>query len=124
MASDFKILENEQLKLEISDEPDVITVKWLGKSIERDPAKFLNPVLKEIFETANSGRKSILMDFRNLEYMNSSTITPIVKILAETGRDVVKVSIIYSKMLRWQDISFSALKIFKVKDSRVEVRGE
>lgn len=124
MSSDGKILEHDQLKLEIMEGTNDINIKWLGKSIDRDPSKFLNPVLKDLLDSANTGKKSVMLDFRGLEYMNSSTITPIVHILAQMGSEVPSVTLLYNKQLRWQDISFSALKIFKVKDSRVEVRGE
>jgi hypothetical protein len=55
--------------------------------------------------------------------MNSSTITPIIKILERAKKGKMNVTIQYDKLLKWQDLSFSALKIFQTKDKRVEIKG-
>jgi len=55
--------------------------------------------------------------------MNSSTITPIIKILERAKRGSTHVTVLYDKSLKWQDLIFSALTIFTTKDKRVEIRG-
>ena len=76
-----KIYTNKFLKIEIVEGETSINMKWEGRSIDREPAKFLSPILVEVLEMAGGQNKRITMDFQNLSYMNSSTITPIIKIL-------------------------------------------
>lgn len=111
------------LKLEVQENRDSITTHWIGKSIDRNPGQFLNPILVKLINTGNEVNKRIVLDFRKLDYMNSSTITPIIKILDRAKRGKLQVTIQYNKLLKWQDLSFSALKIFQTKDKRVEIRG-
>jgi len=55
--------------------------------------------------------------------MNSSTITPIIKILERAKSGMTKITIFYQKSLKWQELNFSALEIFKTKDNRLEIKG-
>ena len=62
------------------------------------------------------------MDFRTLEYLNSSTITPVIRVLEMAKRGTVSLSIIYDASLKWQALSFSALYLFQSLDGRVVVK--
>jgi hypothetical protein len=55
--------------------------------------------------------------------MNSSTITPIIKVLERGKKGKNKITVIYEKSLRWQEVNFSALKIFETTDQRIEIKG-
>lgn len=114
---------NDQLKIEIAEDDKKVTLRFLGKSILRDPNEFLLPILLQTLTDANSADKRIVMDFRDLTYMNSSTLTPVIKILerARVGEGWITVG--YKKSLKWQDISFSALTIFQTQDRRIEIAG-
>jgi len=63
------------------------------------------------------------MNFLKLEYMNSSTITPIIRMLESTKKSTENISILYDKSKKWQDLCFTALKIFETKDSRIKITG-
>jgi hypothetical protein len=106
------------------DEGDDISVLWIGKSSDRDPGQFVTPILTSILERAANGTKRILLDFRQLAYMNSSTITPIIRLLDEAKRGTThRITIIYDKSAKWQDLSFSALKAFATKDDRIRIQS-
>ena len=64
----------------------------------------------------------ILMDFTHFEYMNSSTVTPIVKQLERAKKENRKVTIHYKKGLKWQELSFAALRVFNIP-GLIEVVG-
>lgn len=115
---------NKALTLEVTDTPDTIHVTWLGKSLSRKPSTFITPVLTDCLSVATAKDKAVVVDFRKLEYMNSSSITPVIKILERAKRGTVPVTIIYDRSQRWQDLSFSALEIFQTRDNRIEIRGE
>ncbi len=105
------------------DDGEVVRINWLGKSTAREPSQFVLPVLSKALELAAAGDKPIEIDFQRLEYMNSSTITPLIRILEQAKRGSAKVKVIYSKALKWQSLSFTALQVFKTEDGRIEIVG-
>ena len=114
---------NNALTIEIQDNNDSITAYWTGKSIDRNPSQFINPILVDLVNRSNESNKRIVMDFQKLNYMNSSTITPLIKLLERAKRGKMNVTIQYNQLLKWQNLSFSALRIFQTKNKRVEIKG-
>ena len=111
------------LVIHTEENPDNIMVQWLGKSTSRNPTMFLSPIFKEVLIDSQNGRKEIILDFQKLAYMNSSTISPIIKFLHEVKKGIHRVTVVYRQNLKWQDLSFSALTIFQTEDKRVEIKG-
>ena len=111
------------LKIELKEEKDAINISWSGKSVDREPGKFITPILVNAIRRSSGLNKKIILDFRELAYMNSSSITPVIKILERAKRGRTQIRVVYRKSLKWQDLSFSALEIFKTKDGRVEIKG-
>lgn len=116
--------QHGDLKLEARDGATGPVLTWLGRSTARDPGNFIGPILGNLFKQASGAGKGLLLDFRKLEYMNSSTITPVIRLLHEAKKNGGKVTILYTAASRWQDLSFSALTIFATEDKRIEIRGE
>jgi hypothetical protein len=114
---------NDQLRIDVSRKDGVIFVHFHGKSMLRDPNDFLMPILLRILGEASTERKRLQLDFRGLAYMNSSTMTPVIKVLEQARIGDGMVTVIYRKTLKWQDISFSALMIFQTPDGRIEIQG-
>ena len=63
------------------------------------------------------------MDFRELDYMNSSTITPIIKVLERAKNGKAQITILYKNSLKWQELNFTALEIFGTDDDRLKIKG-
>ncbi|MDJ0831475.1 MAG: hypothetical protein QNI92_16600 [Desulfobacterales bacterium] len=114
---------SKYLTIHVIENDATIDVKWEGKSVAREPSKFISPILVKVLEMASAHRKRIIMDFQNLAYMNSSTITPIIKILNRAKKGMTKITILYQKALKWQELNFTALEIFGTKDNRLEIKG-
>ena len=114
---------NNLLRIELQENSDSIVAFWTGKSVDRNPGKFITPILVDLLRRSNDLKKRIILDFQKLDYMNSSTIIPIIKILERAKRGKAQVTVVYKKILKWQDLSFSALEIFQTKDKRVEIKG-
>lgn len=110
--SEIKTYEENRLKLEVNYGESEILIKWLGESKDREPTKFLSPIFDAIY-TRNQ-TKPLIMDFSQFEYMNSSTVTPIVKQLERAKKENRKVTIRYKKGLKWQELSFAALRVFNI----------
>ena len=111
------------LALEVSERPGEVRVVWRGKSADREPGRFLVPVLAEVLERARTANAKLVHDFSPLEYMNSSTFTPVVKAVDEARRVGVQLVLEYSLARKWQALSFSALRTFETQDGRISVHG-
>jgi len=118
-----EIFSSKLMSIEVCETATSIDVKWLGKSVDREPSKFISPVLLKVMKMAGVLNKRIIMDFRSLSYMNSSTITPIIKILDRAKKGMTQITILYKKSLKWQELNFSALEIFGTNDDRLEIKG-
>jgi hypothetical protein len=112
------------LSLELADAPGELRLTWRGKSADREPSRFLVPVLTAALERARDAGLPLVLDFRELDYMNSSTFTPLVKALDESRRLSVPIVLEYALARRWQALSFSALRTFETLDGRIKVHGK
>jgi hypothetical protein len=118
-----KTYANAELTISVHEKETVIEVLWLGRSTAREPKIFIQPILNDIVDLANKIQKPINMDFRKLEYMNSSTITPILRMLEDAANANSTFSITYDSSLRWQELNFSALEIFRGKNRNFRLEG-
>lgn len=115
--------QQNSLTLELNDDADAVSLVWSGRSTVREPGAFIVPVLARALELGRSSDKPLVLDFRAMAYMNSSTITPIIRLLGKATRTVNKVRVVYRKDLKWQELSFTALEVFQTPDQRIEIRG-
>jgi hypothetical protein len=120
---DVKRYAEGDLALEVSEGGGEVRAVWRGKSADREPGRFLVPVLSDLLEQARAASARLVLDFSPLEYMNSSTFTPVVKVLDEARRAGVPITLEYSASRKWQALSFSALRTFETRDGRVSVHG-
>ena len=115
--------QDAALTLELSEEAAAVRVAWSGRSMARTPGKFILPVILKAIELSRASQKRLELDFQQIDYMNSSTITPIIRVLEQAGRGADPVRILYNKGRRWQELSFSALAVFQTADGRIEILG-
>ena len=115
--------QQHALTLEVRDETTGIYVIWSGRSTSREPGTFIVPVLSRAAELGRVRSKPLILDFRGMAYMNSSTITPIIRLLGLARRTEHAVRVLYKKDLKWQELSFTALEVFQTADQRIEIRG-
>jgi hypothetical protein len=118
-----QVFKNNLLQIEFVENDISVSTKWNGKSVDRKPGIFITPILMKVLNKGNEQKKEIVLDFREIEYMNSSTITPVIKILERAKRGKSKITVLYKKSLKWQELIFSALEIFQTKDERVQIIG-
>ena len=124
MSDVVKQWAHGELTLELTRSPGELRLAWRGKSADREPGRFLMPVLADALERARVERVPLALDFSELDYMNSSTFTPVVKALDESRRLSVPLVLEYSLSRKWQALSFSALRTFETLDGRIKVRGK
>ncbi len=115
--------QQHTLTLELHDEAEAICLVWSGRSTGREPGLFIVPVLSRAVELGRTQNKPLVLDFQSMAYMNSSTITPIIRLLGKAMRTTNKVRVVYKKELKWQELSFTALEVFATPDQRIEICG-
>ena len=124
MAEAVRRWTQGDLSLEMVERQGELRVTWRGKSSDREPSRFLVPVLTTALERARDAGLPLVLDFRELDYMNSSTFTPVVKALDESRRHSVPIVLEYALARCWQALSFSALRTFETLDGRIKISGK
>jgi len=102
-----KCIENIKFCYEQYD--GAVVMKWLGESSMQYPQKFLNPYFTEMISSI-AEFKSVIVDFRQLDYMNSGTVQPILHLIKGLNSLNKPIIIYYNKEKKWQTLSFQALK--------------
>lgn len=97
------------LAVDVSAIRTEMTLTWRGTSDARDPSALLTPPLNAIAAgiTANH---SLVLDFRQLEYMNSSSVRPILAFLQQVSGTAKSVRVVYASQKSWQRLSFMAMR--------------
>lgn len=114
----------DKLLPKLTNKPGETSILFLGKSILENPGNFILPILMESLEEVLHSGKRLVLDFRELTYMNSSTLTPIIKILERVRIAGGEITLRYRKSQEWQHVSFSALSIFLTPDGRIAIDGQ
>lgn len=112
-------LSEGTLTIEELQTPDALTLVWRGKSNDRDPGRFLMPFLQAVLERSALEARPVVLDFAALDYMNSSTFSPLVKALEQASRAGLHLRVEYASARKWQQLSFTALKAFATPDGRI-----
>ena len=103
--------------------PD-LTLVLSGKSIIRDANETLLPVFTRSLDEAVGSSLRLVLDFRPVTYMNSSSFAPVIKVLEKARLGTTALSVIYSNGQKWQEVSFTAMTIFRTQDGRITISGE
>jgi len=109
------------LHIEVCESVLQTIVSFIGNSDARDPSPFIEPILRRVAEQADAHSKMLVLDFRKLDRMNSSSVPPIVRVLDAARRGQLRLKIIYDRTRRWQATSFCALKAFETLDGRIAI---
>jgi len=98
-----------------------VQLLWKGKSNNRHPGAALAPCFREVLATADTRRLPLELHFEQLEHFNSSTITSIIQLIQDSRARSIKLILVYDQGLRWQKLSFDALRVF-ARDDLLELR--
>ncbi len=113
--------KSEDLEIKFSMNGDTSELKWLGRSEARNPSDALNPYLDSILEKL-SGKK-LVVDYCALEYMNSSTVPPIIRFVKACDKSNIETTIQYNSKSEWQTASFKPLQTICTILKTVKVVG-
>lgn len=111
------------LAIEVVATPEgVIRCTWKGKSNERNPPEILKPWFDKLLGEVGS-RGTIEMHFEAIEHFNSSTITALIRLIQSCRKAGVKLAMVYDQSLKWQRLSFDALRVFEKNDDMFSLRS-
>ena len=105
-------------------EPDPaspLVLTWKGKSDDRHPAKILGPYFASVLDRAAARPSAVEMHFEKLDHFNSSTIAAVIRFIQDARARGVKLVLVYNQALKWQKLSFDALRVF-ARDDLLELR--
>jgi hypothetical protein len=107
----------------VSAPPEPICCWWRGKSNDRQPSRVLTPYLAELLDRADGESVSLEMHFENLDHFNSSTITVLIELIQGAQERGVPLTLFYDRGLKWQKLSFNALRVFDRDDGMFALRA-
>ena len=114
--------ESGGLKVEVVVTRNALKLSWQGRSTERDPSKLLNPFFGTLEPHLKTDR-AVELDFRGLEFMNSSTVKPILVFCETASTKARAVNVRYDSHKTWQRLSFGLLKAMSRTWNNVTVEG-
>lgn len=117
----MKDLTSDSLTITTRKKADGTIMQWFGQSDSKNPSAVLGPYLEGCIAQLRNTRLTI--DFSNLRYMNSSTVSPIIQFVKKLDAANIPTVVRYDKDSRWQATSFKALDAFSRMLSNLTVKG-
>jgi hypothetical protein len=115
MGSDavpLQTLRSGELRIDTKVDPECLRLTWHGRSAARDPRAVLVPYFEQAIAVARQSGTPVEMHFEGLDYFNSSTIAALIDAIRLGSEQRVPMVMIYKENVRWQRMSFDALKMF------------
>ena len=104
----MKDFQFSELDIKIIKKNSEITMKWLGKSRDKEVSIMLNDYLKEAAKELTN--ESIIIDLLELQSISSSTFIPIVDFINKLERANIKGQLIFNKSSQWQSAIFKMIE--------------
>ncbi len=112
----------ESLEIVLRNEGNKTFMAWKGQSDDRNPSILLDPYLDSLLDDLKGSELNI--EFEKLEYMNSSTVQPIVQFLKKLNTNEIKTIVTYDANSKWQSASFKALNTFSKMFPHITVKSK
>jgi hypothetical protein len=109
-----------ELSVESLRQDDQLVLRWFGRSEVRDPGQMLQVLLDALGDDLRSAQ-SVEFDFRALEYLNSSSILPLLKLVQAASSSAARVRVRYDGGKNWQRMSFLAIGVALANLTNVQV---
>lgn len=114
----------DSLTLNLQLDPERIIVRWLGKAGMRNPSTALAPFFRDLITVAEESGRFVEFHFQEMEHFNSSTILSIMQIIQTLRRKQLKLRIVFNAQLKWQKMTFEALRQFDAGDGLFEMSSD
>lgn len=108
MMATAKQFEHNGLIITVQDVNDTVTIRWFGVSDTREPAIHLSPYLVTLLDGLNG--KTVVVDFREFEYMNSATVSPIINFVRNLDARGAKTTLLFDSNAPWQKVNAQCMR--------------
>lgn len=115
------IYNNLTIKVELEKDNNLVRVLWSGVSDDVSPGKIITPFLSSIADTIGTNKLSI--ELYDLEFINSSTVPPIVHFIKYCSQKKIEIIIIYSNSKEWQKMSFKSFETFALVYKNLAIKA-
>ncbi len=112
--------EFEDLVILVSRNGDRGRVVWLGTSDARNASELLNPLSETVVDTMRGAE--VTVDFTRLEFMNSSTVSPIINLVRKLDANQIPVRVLFVED-NWQRTHLRCVATIARKLDYVTVEG-
>jgi len=113
--------ERDGLLVTLAVNDEEVTITWRGTSDDRNPHVFLTPLLTRLAMRATG--KRVTVDFRPFEYMNSSTVGPLIAFIKTLDGRCSQATLLYDTSLSWQRVNFRCMRTIARTLKNVHVEG-
>ncbi len=111
------------LTIDVEETPEQIRLTWRGKSNARNPSAVLLPYFTIALDAAAEPKRKLLLEFQKLDHFNSSTISSLIQLIHQARARGTKLAITFDGRVKWQQLSFEALRVLAKPDGLLEVRS-
>lgn len=101
-------LVSEELTATVTTLNGKVSIVFEGKSDRQDPRKIISPWSEKLVPSLTG--QHVDVDFRELNYLNSSSFMPIFKLLSDAREVAEEVHVHYDGSVNWQRLSFASLE--------------
>jgi len=111
------------LRIAVVEDGALVRCDWSGRSVEREADLTLKPFFDRLLVRAQEVGATLEMHFEELDYFNSSTIGTLITFIQKARRQKVHLRMVYDGRIKWQTLSFDALRMFERGDQLFELRA-
>jgi hypothetical protein len=112
--------EHGGLRIEVFRSEKKATILWSGVSDSRNPGALLNGVLLRMVDELEGCK--VTVDFRRLQYMNSSTVPPIINLIKRLNARAISCLVLYADS-DWQRTQLRCMQTIARTLPHVQVEG-
>lgn len=116
---------SENLTIDMLDDAELpgLRLRWRGRCTERFPQRTVAPYLRRALVDCESRHLTLGIDFRSLEFLNSSTISTLVHFLREAEGKAVRLVLFFDTARVWQKTTRDALLALTDGNPHLELRS-
>jgi hypothetical protein len=117
----MKALEYEDLRIEVKEVDNIVSVSWIGKCRTLNPEHILDSYLAHLTQFVKG--KKVIVSFEKLDSMNSSTVPPLLTFIKALEENSVESEFLYNDKEDWQRASFRPLSVIAGKYEYVKIKA-
>lgn len=111
--------DHDGLSITVESLQNKTMLRWSGVSDSRDPATHLSPFFSSFITRLKS--REVVIDFRDFEYMNSATVSPIINFVKNLDARGVNTTLLFDATVSWQKINAQCMRAIARTLSNVQV---